>query len=66
MIDYEGFWYGFLALFVALPALFGAILGLVWGWRRGWRSGGLVVSALIGGATVALCVFIGAVVLFGA
>lgn len=66
MIDYEAFWYGFLALFVALPALFGAILGLIWGWRRGRRGGGLVVSALIGGAAVALCVFTGAVVLFGA
>ncbi len=39
MMDYQGYWLGFVLLFGMLPAVFGAGGGLVWAWRAGRRGG---------------------------
>ena len=66
MMDYDGFWNGFVFLFVALPLLVGLALGMAWAWRRGERGWRIMASALFGGVAVALCVFAGAILTFGA
>ncbi len=64
MMDYQGFWLGFVLLFGGLPVAFGAGGGLVWAWRAGRRGAGLVLPVLFGGAGAGLLVFVGAVLLF--
>ena len=59
MMDYEGFWAGFVVLFLVLPVLLGAGLCALWTWRRGKRGIGLVTPALCGGVALAGCVFVG-------
>lgn len=66
MMDYQGFWHGFLVLFVVLPVLVGASLGLIWGWRNGRRGARLMPAALFGAGATGLIVFGGAVLLFRA
>ena len=66
MIDYHGFWLGFLGLFVVLPAVVGAGGGLVWAWRRGGRGARLILPILVGAAMLGLCVAAGAVLVFRA
>jgi hypothetical protein len=66
MMDYQGFWHGFLVLFVVLPVLVGASLGLIWGWRNGRRGTRLMPAALFGAGATGLIVFGGAVLLFRA
>ena len=66
MIDYHGFWQGFLLLFVVLPSLIGATVGGIWGWRRGKRGAGLILATLAGGGAMGLCIFVAAVLFFRA
>ena len=66
MMDYYGFWLGFVLLFAALPIVIGAGCGLLWAWRAGRRGARLVVAGLLGGAGAGLLVFGGAVLLFRA
>ena len=66
MMDYEGFWTGFVVLFVLVPVLLGAGLGAAWAWRCDKRGRHLVTSAIFGGGALTLCVLAGAVLIFGA
>ncbi len=66
MMDYQGFWQGFVVLFGVLPLIVGAAGGAIWAWRRGQRGAGLVPGALLGGIALALCVAAGAVFFFRA
>jgi len=66
MMDYQGFWLGFVLLFAVLPVAFGVGGGMVWAWYAGRRGAHLVLPALLGGAGAGLSVFIGAVLLFRA
>ncbi len=67
MMDYQGFWHGFLILFAALPVIVGASLGLFWGWRNGGRRGTkLVLAAVIGAVATGFIVFASAVLFFRA
>jgi len=66
MMDYQGFWLGFVLLFGMLPAVFGAGGGLVWAWRAGRRGIRLVLPVLLGGSGAAFSVFVAAVLLFRA
>ncbi len=66
MMDYDGFWTGFVVLFGALPLVVGASIGALWAWRRGERGARLIPAACLGGACLVLCVFLGAVLIFGA
>ena len=66
MMDYQGFWQGFVLLFGVLPVVFGAGGGMVWAWLTGRRGVSLVLPSLLGGAIVGLCVFVAAVLLFRA
>ncbi len=66
MMDYQGFWTSFLVLFVFLPVLLGGGLGAAWAWRRGKRGGQVVISAILAGGGLTLCVFAGALLFFGA
>ena len=38
MMDYYGFWQGFVGLFVILPVVVGAAVGAFWAWRKGRRG----------------------------
>ncbi len=64
MMDYYGFWKGFVGLFVILPVVVGA--GAFWAWRKGRRGAGLITAAILGGALLSLCVFAIAVLIFRA
>ncbi len=66
MIDYHGFWQGFIVLFGVLPVVVGAIVGVLWAWWKGQRGTKLIPSAFLGGAALGLCVFAGAVLFFRA
>ena len=66
MMDYYGFWLGFVLLFGALPIVVGAGCGLLWAWRAGRRGARLIVPVLLGGAGAGFAVFVGAVLLFRA
>ncbi len=66
MMDYQGFWLGFVLLFGVLPVVFGAGGGLVWAWRVRRRGVRLVFPVLLGGAGAGLSVFVAAVLLFRA
>jgi hypothetical protein len=66
MMDYQGFWLGFVLLFGVLPVVFGASGGLAWGWRAGRRGTRLVLPVLLGGAGAGLFVFVAAVLFFRA
>lgn len=66
MMDYHGFWRGFIILFGVLPVVVGATVGVLWAWRNGKRGTRLVPSAIAGAAALGLCVFVGAVLLFRA
>ncbi len=66
MMDYQGFWQGFVLLFGVLPVVFGAGGGVVLAWRTGRRGARLVLPVLLGGAGAGLCVFVAAVLLFRA
>ncbi len=66
MMDYHGFWQGFIVLFGVLPVVVGAIVGVLWAWRNGQRGTKLIRSAFLGGAAMGLCVFAGAVRFFRA
>jgi biotin transporter BioY len=66
MMDYEGFWRGFVLLFIAMPFVVGAGAGTIWAWRNGRRGTHLIASAIVGGVGLCLCVFAGAVLFFRA
>ena len=66
MMDYHGFWLGFVLMFGALPVMFGAGVGLVWAWHAGRRGAGLVLPVLLGAAGAGLSALIGAVLFFRA
>lgn len=66
MMDYQGFWLGFVLLFGVLPVVFGAGGGLVWAWRAGRRGARLVLPILLGAAAAGFSVFAAAVLLFRA
>ncbi len=66
MMDYQGFWLGFVLLFGALPVLFGAGGGLVWAWRAGRRGARLILPVLLGGTGAGLSILVGAVLFFRA
>ncbi len=66
MMDYYGFWQGFIILFGVLPVVAGAIIGVLWAWRNGQRATKLIAPALLGAAALGLCVFAGAVLFFRA
>ena len=66
MMDYQGFWLGFVLLFGVLPVVFGAGGGLVWAWRTGRRGARLVFPILLGGGGTGFSVFVAAVLLFRA
>ncbi len=66
MMDYQGFWHGFLILFAALPVIVGASLGLFWGWRNGRRGTKLIPAAVIGAVATGFIVFASAVLFFRA
>ena len=38
MMDYYGFWQGFIILFGVLPVVVGAIIGVLWAWWNGQRG----------------------------
>ncbi len=66
MMDYYGFWKGFVGLFVILPVVVGAGVGAFWAWRTGRRGTGLIAAAILGGAVLSLCTFVGVVLIFRA
>lgn len=66
MMDYQGFWHGFLVLFAVLPVIIGASIGLFWGWRNGRRGAKLIPAAFLGAGTTGVIVFAGAVLFFRA
>lgn len=66
MMDYQGFWLGFLLLFALLPGLVGAVAGLLWARRRGRRGAQQVAPACLGAAICGLSALAGAVLFFGA
>ena len=63
MMDYHGFWQGFVLLFVVLPVIVGAIGGAAWAWSKGQRGSGLIMPSVVGGAGLSVGVF-GVAVLF--
>ncbi len=66
MMDYYGFWRGFIILFGVLPVVVGAIIGVLWAWQTGQRGTKLIAPAFLGAAALGLCVFGGAVLFFRA
>ena len=66
MMDYHGFWQGFISLFGFLPVVVGVIVGMLWAWRNGRRGAKLIPPAFLGGAALGLLVFFGAVLFFRA
>ncbi len=66
MMDYHGFWQGFIILFGVFPVVVGAIIGVLWAWRNSQRGTKLIASAFLGAAASGLCVFAGAVLFFRA
>ncbi len=64
MMDYYGFWQGFIILFGVLPVVVGAIIGVLWAWRTGQRGTKLIAPAFLWAAALGLCVFGGAVLFF--
>ena len=66
MMDYQGFWHGFLILFVGLPVIVGASIGIVWGWRNGRRGTKLIPAAFFGAVATGFIVFASAVLFFRA
>ena len=66
MMDYRGFWLGFVLLFGGLPVVVGAGAGLAWAWRAGRRGTRLVLPILLGGVGAGFFVFAAAVLLFRA
>ena len=66
MMDYHGFWQGFIVLFGVVPVVVGAIIGVLWAWWNGQRGTQLIPSAFLGAAALGLCVFAGAVLFFRA
>ena len=66
MMDYHGFWQGFISLFGVLSVVVGAIVGMLWAWRNGRRGAKLIPPAFLGGAALGLFVFFGAVLFFRA
>ena len=66
MMDYHGFWLGFVLLFGGLPFVLGAVCGLVWGWRAGRRGPGLVLPTVLGGVCFGLLAFAAAALIFRA
>ena len=61
MMDYQGFWHGFLILFVVLPVIVGASLGLLWGWWAGRRGTKLIPAVVFGAIGTGVIVFASAV-----
>ena len=66
MMDYQGFWHGFLILFAVLPVIVGASLGLFWGWRNGRRGSKLIPPAFIGALATGFIVLASAILFFRA
>ncbi len=66
MMDYYGFWQGFIILFGVLPVVAGAIIGVLWAWQTGQRGTKLIAPAFLGAAALGFCVFAGAVLFFRA
>ena len=61
MMDYYGYWNGFVFAFGIVPFVVGASGGAIWAWRRGKRGAGLLPGAILGGIGLALCVFGGVI-----
>ncbi len=66
MMDYQGFWHGFLILFAVLPVIVGASLGLFWGWRNRRRGSKLIPPAFIGALATGFIVLASAILFFRA
>jgi hypothetical protein len=66
MMDYHGFWQGFIILFGILPAGVGAAAGVIWAWRNGRRGTKLIAPAILGGVGLCLFTFAAAVLFFRA
>ena len=64
MIDYEGFWRGFVLLFMVVPFVVGAGAGCIWARRSGRRGFQLICAAVIGGVGLCLGVLAAAVLFF--
>ena len=66
MMNYHGFWQGFILLFGVLPVVVGATAGAIWAWRKGRRGSKLIAPGILGGAGLSLFVFLAAVLFFRA
>ena len=66
MMDYYGFWHGFVVLFGVLPVGVGAIAGVIWAWQKGRRGSKLIAPALLGGVGLSIFVFAAAILFFRA
>ena len=66
MMDYQGFWLGFVLLFGVLPILIGCGGGLVWAWRDGRRGTRMVLPSLLGAFAAAVFFFLAAILFFRA
>jgi hypothetical protein len=64
MMDYQGYWQGFLLLFGILPVICGALIGLVWAYRAGKRGWRLIPSFFLGGAIAGPLFFVAAILFF--
>jgi hypothetical protein len=64
MMDYEAFWRIFVVLFGLVPAAIGATALGALAWQNGKRGMALALRAIVGGAALGLCAFIGAILFF--
>lgn len=64
MIDYHGFWLGFIAVFGIVPFFVGALGGLLWARNQGLRGCALLPAAFSGGAILSFGLLAGAVLFF--
>jgi len=66
MMDYEGFWRGFIVLFGVLPFVIGGCGGAVLAWLAGYRKATSMMFAILGGAVLSIYVLAGAILIFRA